>query len=87
MILGIKNSEVSTKKTIRTKKWISKFSGYKVNIQKPIASLYINNELSVRKRKSSKRMKYLRINLTKEGNKIYSLKLQGIDERNWRWYK
>ena len=54
-------------------------SGYKINIQKSIAFLYINNELSEREIKkiisftiASERIKYLRINLTKELKYLYS---------------
>ena len=48
MLFIQKTLKCPPKNTVRTKKWISKFSGYKVNTQKPIASLYINNELSER---------------------------------------
>ena len=54
-------------------------SGYQINIQKSISFLYINNELSEREIKkiisftiASKRMKYLRINLTRELKDLYS---------------
>ena len=60
---------------------ISKFSivtGYKTNIQKSVAFPYTNNEWSERGSKkiipftiTSKRMKYLRINLTKETKDLY----------------
>ena len=50
----------------------SKVAGYEINIQKPVAFLYTNNKLSERESKktipltiSSKRIKYLVINLTK----------------------
>ena len=50
----------------------SKVAGYEINIQKPVAFLYTNNKLSEREIKktipltiSSKRIKYLVINLTK----------------------
>ena len=53
-------------------------SGYKINIQKSIAFLYINNELSEREIKApipfttaTKRIKYLGINLPKERKELY----------------
>ena len=54
-------------------------AGYKVNIQKLVAFLYTNNERSERKIKetipfttTSKRIKYLGINLPKEAKDLYS---------------
>ena len=51
----------------------SKVAGYKINIQKQIAFLYTNNEVTEREIKktipftiASKRIKYLGINLTKD---------------------
>ena len=53
---------------------LNKVSGYKINMQKSIAFLYINNERSQRKIREtipftiiSKRIKYLGINLPKVG--------------------
>ena len=42
MIPYIENYKDTTKKTIRTKKLIQWFSGYKVNIQKFVVFLYTN---------------------------------------------
>ena len=60
----------------------SKVAGYKINIQKSVALLYTNNELSKREIKrtitfiiASKRIKYIGINLTKEVKDLYSEKL------------
>ena len=54
-------------------------AGYKTNIQKSVAFLYTNNELSERESKKtipfktvSKIIKYLGINLTKERKDLYS---------------
>ena len=70
MMLNIENLKASTKFTINE---FSKFVGYKINIQKSIASIYTNKELSKRENNktipfkiASKRKKNLRINLTKE---------------------
>ena len=55
-----------------------KVAGYKINIQKSGAFLYANNELTemeIKKRMpftiNSKRIKYLRINLTKDVKDLY----------------
>ena len=57
----------------------SKAAEYKINIQKSVAYLYTNHELSEREIKKtisltiiSKRVKYLGINLTKEVKDLYS---------------
>ena len=52
--------------------WSIKFAGYKINIQKSVVLSYIDNGLSERQIEktipfiSSNRIKYLRINITKE---------------------
>ena len=75
MILYIENPKDGTRKLLELINELSKVAGSKINTQKFIAFLYINNERSKRKiRKTilftivSKRMKYLGINLTKETN-------------------
>ena len=57
----------------------SKITGYKINIQKPLAFLSTNNEKSERENKetipftiTTKRIKYLRINLPKETKDPYA---------------
>ena len=57
---------------------MTRVSGYKINIQKSVAFLYTNRELSKREVKeiisfttASKRIKYLRINLPKEVKDLY----------------
>ena len=54
-------------------------AGYKINIQKSVAFLYANNELTEREIKktipftiASKRIKYLGINLTKDVKDLFS---------------
>ena len=56
----------------------SKVTGYKISIQKSVAFLYTNNELSEKETKkttlftiASKRIKYLGINLTKDVKELY----------------
>ena len=79
MILYIEYSKVSTPKLLELINELSKVSGYKINIQKCVAFLYTNNEISERENKktilfkiASKRIKYLVINLIKEVKSLYS---------------
>ena len=71
MMLCTENPNNSTKKLLELINGFSKVAGYKINIQKLVAFLYANNELSERKIKetipftiASKTIKYLGINLT-----------------------
>ena len=68
MIRYIENPNDSTKKLLKLINEFSKAAGFKINIQKSLAFLYANNELSEREIKktipiASKRAKYLGINL------------------------
>ena len=67
------------KKLLEVVSEFSKVAGYKMNIQKYVVFLYINNELSERDTKetipfitASKRIKCLGINLPKESEYLYS---------------
>ena len=51
--LYTENPKDATKKTISTDKWISEVAGYKINIQKLVAFIYTNNELSETKTKTT----------------------------------
>ena len=73
MKLYIENPKDSIRKLLELISEFSKVSGYKINTQKSIAILYTNTEKSEREIKKSipftiatKRVKYLRINLSKE---------------------
>ena len=73
MILYIENPKDSIRKLLELISEFSKVVGYKINTQKSLAFIYINNENSEREIKESipfttatKRIKYLRINLPKE---------------------
>ena len=66
---------------------------YKINVQKPIALFYANNEPLEREIKrtipftiASKRIKYPGINLTKEAKYLFSENYES-EERNGRRYK
>ena len=78
MILYIENPKDSTSKLLEL---INEFSkvGYKIIIQKSVAFLYANNKLTEREIKktipfkiATKRIKYLGINLSKDGKALYS---------------
>ena len=73
MILYIENPKDTIRKLLELISEFSKVSGYKNNIQKSLAFLYISNEKSEREIKESvpftiaiQRIKYLGINLPKE---------------------
>ena len=75
MILYLENPEDSVRKLLEINSEFSKVVGYKINTQKSLAFLYTYNEKSEREIKesiafiiSTKRIKYLGINLLKEAN-------------------
>ena len=75
MILYLENPKDSIRKLLELISAFNKVEGYKINTQKSLAFLYTNNEKSQREIKESttftittKRVKYLEINLSK-GNK------------------
>ena len=79
MTLYIENSKDSIRKLLELICECSKVAGYKINTQKSLAFLYINNENSEREIKESipftiatKRIKYLGINLPKETKELYT---------------
>ena len=79
MILHIDSPKGGTRKLLELINELGNVAGYKVNIQKPVASLYTNNERSEREIQetfllttTSKRIKYLGINLPKEIKSLYS---------------
>ena len=76
MILYIENPKDSIRKLLELISELRKVSGYKINTQKSLAFLYINNGKSEREIKQSipftiatERIKYLGINLPKETKK------------------
>ena len=79
MILYIENPKDSIRKLLELISEFSKVVGYKINTQKSLAFIYINNENSEREIKESipfttatKRIKYLGINLPKETKQLYT---------------
>ena len=78
MILYIENPKDATKKLLELINEFSKVAEYKINIQKSVAFLYTNSKLSEREIKeiilfiiTSKRIKYLGINLLKAVKDLY----------------
>ena len=76
MILYIEKPKDTIRKLLEQ---FSKVTGYKINTQKSLTSLYTNNEKSEREIKESipltiatKRIKYLGINLPKETKELYT---------------
>ena len=76
--LYIENPKDATRKLLELINEFGKVAGYKINTQKSVVFLYTNNEKSEREIKetipftiSSKRIKYLGINLPKETKVLY----------------
>ena len=80
MILYIENPKDSIRKLLGIISEFCKVSGYKINTQKSLAFLYTNNKRSEREIKESipfaiattKKIKYLGINLPKETKELYT---------------
>ena len=79
MTLYIENPKDATRKLLELINESGKVSGYKINKQKSLAFLYTNNERSERQIKetipftiTSKRIKYLGINLPMATKDFYS---------------
>ena len=80
-ILYLENPKDSTRKLLELINEFGIIAGHKINTQKSITFLYTNNEISEREIReikpftiTSKRIKFLGINLPKETKKTYSLK-------------
>jgi hypothetical protein len=78
MILYLKDPKNSTQKFLDTINRYSKVAGYKINLQKSLAFLYINNKQTEKEYMetipltiASKKIKYLGVNLTKDVNDLY----------------
>ena len=79
MILYLENPKDSTRKLLELIHEFGKVAGYKINTQKSKAFLYTNNERAEKEIReailltiTSKRMKYLGVNLPKETKDLYS---------------
>jgi hypothetical protein len=78
MIVYLKDPKNSTQKLLDTINSYSKVAGYKINIEKSLAFLYINNEQTEKEYMktipftiASKKVKYLGVNLTKDVKDLY----------------
>ena len=96
MILYTENSKDATRKLLECTGEFSKVEGYKINIPKCVIFLYTNSKVSGKEIKetipftiTSKRIKYLGINLPKETKDLYSenykMLLREIKEDINRW--
>ena len=79
MILYLENPKDSIRKLLELVSEFSKVAGYKINTHKSLVFLYTNNEKSEREIMesipftfSTKRIKYLGINLPKETKELYT---------------
>ena len=88
MILYIENPKDTTRKLLELINEFGKVAQYKVNAQKSLAFLYMNDEKSEREIKetlpfttATKRIKYLGINLPKETKDLYAENYDTV-ERN-----
>ena len=79
MVLYIENPKHVTRKLLELSNELGDVAEYKINTQKSLAFLYTNNEITEREIKetitltiTSKRIKYLLINLFKEAKDLYS---------------
>ena len=97
MILHIDNSKDATRKLLELNNESGKVAGYKINAQKSLVFLYINDEKSEREIKetltfaiATKRIKYLGINLPKETKDLYAENYKTLmkeikdDTNRWR---
>ena len=96
MILYIENPKDSTRKLLELISEYSKVAGYKINTEKSLEFLYINNEKTEREIKetipftiATKRIKCLRIYLPKETKDLYienyKTQVKKIKEDTNRW--
>ena len=97
MILYPENPKDATRKLLELINEFGKVAGYKVNAQKSLASLHINDEKSEREIKetlpftiATKRIKYLGISLPKETKDLYAENYKTLvkeikeDTNSWR---
>jgi hypothetical protein len=97
MILYLKDPKNSTQKLLDTINNYSKVTGYKINIQKSLAFFYTDNEQTEKEYMkiipfsiASKKIKYLRVNLTKDVNDLYKENYKPLkkeieeDYKRWR---
>ena len=97
MILYIENLKDATRKLLEVINKFGKVAGYKINAQKSLTFLYTNDEKYEKEIKetlpftiATKRIKYLRTNLSKETNDLYAENYKTLmkdikdDPNRWR---
>ena len=91
MILYKENPKDATRKLLKLINEYSKVTGYKINMQKSLASLHTKNEKTETKIKetipfitATKRIKYLGINLPKKTKDLHTENYKNTYERNQR---
>uniref|UniRef100_A0A9L0RKU1 Reverse transcriptase domain-containing protein n=1 Tax=Equus caballus TaxID=9796 RepID=A0A9L0RKU1_HORSE len=75
MTIYTENPKESTRELLEVINNYRKVAGYKINFKKSVACIYANNELAEREIKNTittKRIKFLGINLTKEVKDLYT---------------
>ena len=94
MILYLENPKDSTRKLLELIHEFGKITGYKINTEKLMAFLYTNKARSEREIReaipftiTSKRIKYLGVNLPKETKDLYSENYKTLMKRNQRGHK
>jgi hypothetical protein len=94
MILYLKNPNNSGHKLLDNTNCFSNVAGYKINLQKSVAFLYRTNEqIEKEYRKwipftiSSKKIKYLGVNLTKDINDLYQKNYKPLKKVNEEFYR
>ena len=93
MILYIENPKDATRKLLELINEFGKVAGYTINTQKSVAFLYTNSKLPEREinllTRTSKRIKYLRVNLTKKVKDLYwenyKTLMKEIEDNTNRW--
>ena len=96
MTLYIENPKDATRKLLELINEFSKVAGYKINTQKPLTFLYINNKILEREimetipfTTASKRVKYLEINLAMEAKDLdsenYKMLMKESEDDTNRW--
>jgi hypothetical protein len=98
IVLYLKDPKNSTQKLLDTINSFSNVAGYKINLQKSLAFLYINNEQIEKEYMetipftiaSKKKIKYLGVNLTEDVNDLYKENYKPLkketeeDYRRWK---
>jgi hypothetical protein len=97
MILYLKDPKKSTQGLLDTINRYSNVAGCKIKLQKSFAFLYTNNEQTEKEHMetmpfkiASKKIKYLKVNLTKDVNDLYKENYKPLkkeieeDYRRWR---